>query len=154
MSRAQKYSSIWSSLITLQSVLPYTSIKQEPSQTFFPPSATPITHERHQKLASAVAFIGATSPDSKTVTACSSEISSPDKDERRVVALRIAQNQPITAAEMTRFRDLLKVLVDEVLSCNVDWNIKEGLFLPWLLSRQLYILGYDIYSQIDMIASS
>jgi hypothetical protein len=32
-------------------------------------------HRRHQKLASAVALIGASSPDVKTVTACSVEMS-------------------------------------------------------------------------------
>jgi hypothetical protein len=157
MSQAQDYSAIWSSLITLQSVCPYASIKQEPSQTFFPLSNTPTTskelrmNKHHQKLAAAIAFIGATSPDSKTVTACSSEISFPNENEQQAVTLRIAQNQPIAAAEMERFRDLLKVLVNDVLSCNVDWNIKKGLFL---LSRKLYILECDIYSQIDMITSS
>jgi hypothetical protein len=90
--------------------------------------------KRHQKLAASVAFIGATSPDLKAVTACSCEISFPNDNERRAVTLRIAQNQLIAAAEMERFRDLLKAIVDNVLSREVDsvtGMLKMVCFLPW-----------------------
>jgi hypothetical protein len=59
-------------------------------------------HKQHQKVASALAFIGATSSDAKTVTACSFEVSFPSDSNRTAVILRVAQNQRIQGKGMSR----------------------------------------------------
>jgi hypothetical protein len=136
MSLAPNHSAIWSSLFTLDTIRPFTTAKQDPALSYhpltdeiLPDQKQLILNRRHTKLATAVAWIGASSPESKTVTACSSEVKFPKDNEPPVITLRIAQNQPITDAEMENFRGLLKVLIEEIQKCNADeWNVKESTF--------------------------
>jgi hypothetical protein len=57
----------------------FTSARVEAAEAYFTGKyvdhADKTIHRRHQKLASALALIGASSPDAKTVTACSVEVS-------------------------------------------------------------------------------
>jgi hypothetical protein len=55
-------------------------------------------HKRYQKLATALAHIGASSPDAKTVTAYLFEVSYPEGSGVSMVILRIAQNKLVGEA--------------------------------------------------------
>jgi hypothetical protein len=80
------------------------------------------------KLAAAVACIGASSPESKTVTACSTEIWFLPESEQPVITLRIAQNRIIPDGEMERIRKLLQVLGGEIVKYNAEeWNVTESM---------------------------
>jgi len=61
--------------------------------TFFGDDKQVKLHKWHQKVASVLALIGATSSDAKTVTACSAEVSYPSDSNHTVIILRVAQNQ-------------------------------------------------------------
>jgi hypothetical protein len=80
----------------------FTSTSVEPAKgydTFF---GNKKHHMRHQKLASGLALIGATSPDAKTVTACSVEVTYPEGSNDLVVILRIAQNKLVDEEEKSK----------------------------------------------------
>jgi hypothetical protein len=126
-------SGIWSSLFTLESTSQYA----EPSKTYnsLPRGATggpPKLHKRHQTLAAAVAIIGASSPESNTVTACSTEISFP------TVILRIAQNQVVDQNELRRLQDLVDVVIQEVQGRDIDWAVKSGMSFSAENSRIIF----------------
>jgi hypothetical protein len=89
-----------------------------------------VIHRRHQKLASALALIGANSPD---VTACSVEVSYPNGSGGPKVILRVAQNKGVDEAELAKLQSLVDGLVREI---NVQrpnvWTVKDGAsFLIW-----------------------
>jgi hypothetical protein len=142
MSLSQDHSATWSSLSTLESILSHASVPKEHPNAYFSYSERPTDphrtkefrlnlNKRHQKLATAVALIGASSPESKTVTACCIEVLFRKDVEQPAITLRIAQNQPIVAAEMEGFQQLLNMLIGEVLHHEQGvWNVEESMFYP------------------------
>ena len=84
---------------------------------------------RHQKLASGLALIGASSPDAKTVTACSVEVTYSEGSNDPEVVLRIAQNKLVDEKEKSNLQSLVDELVTEVSAKDKRvWNTKDGAF--------------------------
>ena len=132
---------VWSLLFILESVDQYITVLPAPSKAYyFPPSpkadGSPDRvkdfhlNKRHRKLATAVAIIGASSRESSTVTACSTEISFPtETGGYPTITLRVAQNQVVPVAEKKELQGLVDVLVKEVLTCDKSiWDIRAGTF--------------------------
>ena len=77
-----EHSALWSALRTLELTRQFTSARVEAAKAYHPnvpgktlDDADKTIHRHHQKLASALALIGASSPDAKIVTACSVKVS-------------------------------------------------------------------------------
>jgi len=141
-----EHSALWSALRTLELTRQFTSARVEAAKAYHPDKTI---HRRHQKLASALALIGASSPDAKTVTACSVEVSflkgndelegnddpvgsdGPGGDP--AVVLRLAQNKRIVNAELAKLQSLVDNLVREICMQQPDvWAVKDGAsFLVW-----------------------
>jgi hypothetical protein len=86
-------------------------------------------HKRHQKVASALAFIGATSSYATTVTACSAEVSYPSDSNRMVVILRVAQNQRMQGSDISNLQNLAVDLMKEISRHEQDvWADKKSAF--------------------------
>jgi len=137
---------VWSSLFMLESVDQYISVPSAPSEAYyFPPSPKADDssdraqnfhlNKRHQKLATTVAIIGASSPESSTT--CSTEILFPkETGGYPTITLRVAQNQVVPVAEKKELQDLVDVLVKEVLKCDKSiWDLREGTFSCNIVSR-------------------
>lgn len=111
-------SALWSSLRTLELTRQLTSTHEDPAKfyhTSFPGHhSDKKVHKRHQKLATALAHIGASSPDAKTVTACSVEVSYPNGNPTPMVILRIAQNNLVGGEELAKLQTLVDDLVQEI----------------------------------------
>jgi hypothetical protein len=145
MSLALNPSAIWSSLFILDTVRPFASTVADPAVTYRPLTNATLRDKelklntRHNKLAAAVACIGASSPESKIVTACSSEVQF--IREVPVITLRIAQNQPITEAELGKIQELLNVLNNEIQKGDeLELDVKAGMVstsMCSLVSRDL-----------------
>jgi hypothetical protein len=127
-----KYSALWSSLHTLEFTSQLTSIPVDPPvayKTHVFGDTMVKHHKQHQKVASALAFIGATSSDAKTVTACSSEVSFPSDSNRTAVILRVAQNQWIQGRDMSELQNLVDGLMGEISRHEPDvWTDKKSAF--------------------------
>jgi len=131
---------MWSSLFVLESVKQYISAQPAPSKGYLSPSPkagnSPDTvkhfklNKCHRKLTTTVAIIGASSPESSTITACSTEILFPtETGGYPTITLCVAQNQVVPVAEKKELQDLVDVLVKEVLKCDkLTWDIQEGTF--------------------------
>jgi hypothetical protein len=93
---------------------------------------------RHQKLASGLALIGASSADAKTVTACSVEVTYPvSTSNNPVVILRMAQNKPVDEKEKLNLQSLVNELVSHVSEFDKSvWKNKDGAFSFISLRRQ------------------
>jgi hypothetical protein len=142
---------IWSSLFTIESTAQYVSSPLEPSKRYNPLTNPKLgdpdeekhfmLSKRHQTLATAVAIIGASSPDSRTATACSTEITLPTSNVAgATVILRIAQNQVVHTEELQK---LLDIVVQEVLCCDQTlWATREGISFstehPHLVMTSIY----------------
>jgi hypothetical protein len=150
-----EHSALWSALRTLELTRQFTSPRVEAAKAYptnipgknFDDAGKAITiHRRHQKLASAVALIGASSSDVKTVTACSVEVSflksnddpegsgDPGCKDKPIVILRLAQNKGIVEAELVKLKSLVDDLVREICiqKPNVWVNKDSASFLVWL----------------------
>jgi hypothetical protein len=112
---------LWSSLRTLELTSEFTSTL-EPAKAY----CTPGDSKRNQKLASALAHIGATSSDEKTVTACSVEFLYPEGDGNHSILLRMAQNKKLQREEIEQFQSLVDDLVQKVSADEIDWSKKDG----------------------------
>jgi hypothetical protein len=133
-SQAVNHSAIWSSLFTLDTVRPFTSIVKDTAHTYNPLTILNLDqkqsrlNKRHHKLATAVACIGASTPESKTVTACSAEVWFLPESEQPIITLRIAQNRMIPDYEMGKIRKLLHGVTQEIVKYSAEeWNIREGM---------------------------
>ena len=147
-----EHSALWSALRTLELTRQFASPRVEaakayhiniPGKNF--DDADKAIHRR-QKLASAVALIGANSPDARPVTACSVEMSflksnddpegndDPGGSNKPVVVLRLAQNKGIVEAELAKLQSLVDDLVQEICMRKQNvWAVKDGaFFLVWL----------------------
>jgi hypothetical protein len=136
-------SAIWSSLRTLKLTRQFTSAHVEPSKAYhayIPGGDTDkVIHRHHQKLASALALIGANSPDTKSVTACSVEVSYPNGSDGPEgsggpeVILRVAQNKGVDEAELAKLQSLVDGLVRKINMQRPNvWTIRDGAsFLIW-----------------------
>ena len=153
-----EHSALWSALRTLELTRQFTLPRVEAAKTYHTNipgnDADKAIHRCHQKLASAVALIGASSSDAKTVAACSVEVSflkSNDDPEgsddpggsddpmaggsdKPVVILRLAQNKGIVEAELAKLQSLVDDLVQEICIQKPNfWAVKDGVsFLVWL----------------------
>jgi hypothetical protein len=148
-----EHSALWSALHTLELTRQFTSPRVEAAKAYHTnipgknfDDADQAIHLRHQKLASAVALIGASSPDAKTVTACSVEVSflksnddpegsdDPGGSDKPVVVLRLAQNKGIVEAELAKLQSLVDDLMQEICMQKPNvWAVKDGAsFLVWL----------------------
>jgi hypothetical protein len=93
-----------------------------------------ILGKRQQKLCTSIAIIGASSPDSQTVTACCAEVFSHEQESNPEVSpmnivLRLAQNRAIPVAEKLEFQNLVDGLVREVSSMDkAVWSDKTSTF--------------------------
>jgi len=139
-------SAVWSSLFMLESVDQRISVPPAQSEAYYFPHSPKADdssdrvqdfhlNKRHRKLATAVAIIGASSPDSST--ACSTEILFPtETGGYPTITLRVAQNQVVPVAEKKELQDLVDVLVKEVLKCDKSiWDVREGTFSRNIVSR-------------------
>ncbi|KIM83277.1 hypothetical protein PILCRDRAFT_7235 [Piloderma croceum F 1598] len=136
---SSRYSALWSSLRTLELTSQFTSIPVDPpvayETTFFCDNKQVKLHikterlssfywadygrlvklhKRHQKVASALALIGATSSDAKTVTACSAEVSYASDSNHTVIILRVAQNQRMQGRDISKLQNLVDGLLGEI----------------------------------------
>jgi UDP-N-acetylenolpyruvoylglucosamine reductase len=57
-------------------------------------------HKRHQKLPSALAHIGATLFDAKTIAACSNELFYAEGTANPMILLRVVQNKQVQSEEI------------------------------------------------------
>lgn len=133
-----KYSALWSSLRTLELISPFTSIRVDPPVAYETPffgGKEVRLYKRHQKVASALALIGATSSDVQTVTACSAEVSYPSNSSCTVVILRVAQNQRMPGREIFKLQDLVDGLMAEISrhEQNVWADRKSAFFCVWMM---------------------
>jgi len=114
-----KYSALWSSLRTLELTRQFTSTHADPAKSYYASfprdDSDKKVHRRHQKLATALAHIGASSPDAKTVTACSVEVSFIEGSGIPMIILRIAQNKRVEGAELAKLQNLVDDLAEEVV---------------------------------------
>jgi hypothetical protein len=152
-----EHSALWSALHTLELTRRFTSPRVEAAKVYHTnipgrnvDDAEKTIHQRHQKLASALALIGASSSDARTVTACSVEVSflksndelegsddpvgSDDSGGDPAVILRLAQNKGIVGAELVKLQSLVDGLVKEIYKQQPNvWAVKDGAsFLVWL----------------------
>ena len=133
-SESKNYSALWSSLRTLEMTNQFVSTSVEPAKvynTFYGNHDDKKVCMRHQKLASGLALIGASSPDAKTVTACSVEVTYPELEGSNDldVVLRIAQNKLVDEKEKSNLQSLVDELVTEVSAKDKRvWNTKDGAF--------------------------
>jgi hypothetical protein len=74
-------------------------------------------HKCYQKLATALAHIGASSPDAKTVTAYLFEVSYPEGSGVSMVILRIAQNKLVGEAELAKLQNFLCQATGKYFGC-------------------------------------
>jgi hypothetical protein len=147
-----EHSALWSALRTVELTRQFTSARVEAAKAYHTnvpgktlDDANKTVHRRHQKLTSALALIGASSPDVNTVTACSIEVSFlKGNDELEgsddpvgsdgpggdlAVVLRLAQNKSIVGAELAKLQSLVDNLVKEIHMQQQDvWAIKDGAF--------------------------
>jgi hypothetical protein len=155
-----EHSTLWSALRTLELTRQFTSARVEAAKAYHTNvpgktlgDADKTIHQRHRMLASALALIGASSPDAKTVTACSVEVSflkgndelessddpvgsdGPGGDP--AVVLRLAQNKRIVGAELAKLQSLVDDLVEEIHMQQPNvWAVKDGAsFLVWLMFK-------------------
>jgi len=129
------FSALWSSLCTLELTRRYTSTPAEPDHayktSFFRDTKDKKLHKQHQKLASALAYICATSPGAENVTACSVEVSYPAGNDTNnsMIILRVAQNKEVEREEITKLQSLVDGFVNEVSTLDEsDWSTKDGAF--------------------------
>jgi hypothetical protein len=126
---SKNYSALWSLLRTLETDQ-FTSTFVGPAKgysTFFGSIEDKKHHMRHQKLASGLAHIGATSSDAKTVTACSVEVTYPEGTNGPVIILRMAQNKQVDEEEKSRLQSLVNDLVTEISAQERRvWDIKDS----------------------------
>ena len=131
-SESKNYSALWSSLRTLEMTNQFVSTSVEPTKvynTFYGDHDDKKVCMRHQKLASGLALIGASSPDAKTVTACSVEVTYSEGSNDPEVVLRIAQNKLVDEKEKSNLQSLVDELVTEVSAKDKRvWNTKDGAF--------------------------
>jgi hypothetical protein len=130
-------SALWSSLRTLELTSQFTSTPVEPAKYHSSIFGDRKDHKRHQKLASALAHIGASSSDAKTVTACSVELLYPEGGGNPIILLRVAQNKRVQREEIAQLQRLVDGLVEEVSTLDeCDWSTQDGAF--FILSRYHY----------------
>jgi hypothetical protein len=138
---SENYSALWSSLRTLELTNQFTTTFVEHARgydTFYGDNIEDKKHDtRYNKLASALALIGAISPDAKTVTALSVEGTSPEDSDDLVFILRIAQNKLVTEKEKSELQSLVEELVSKISAHDKSvWNTKDGAFSFISLRRQ------------------
>jgi hypothetical protein len=127
------YSALWSSLRTLELTNQFTTTSVEPAksyETFYGDYKEDQKHHmRHKKLASGLALINATSPDAKTVTACSVEVTYTEDSDDPVFILRIAHNKLVNEKERSELQSLVDELVSKISAHDKSvWNDKQGAF--------------------------
>lgn len=120
---------IWSSLFVLESTDPHVNSGREPARSYLSKLKGGTKHQRfsqrQQKLAAAIAFVGASLPNGKNVTACSVEISDLDEGGPTKITLRIAQNQLVSKGTITDLQSMVDQVVEEV--SKEDWSDKKSI---------------------------
>jgi hypothetical protein len=123
-------SALWSSLRTLELTSHFTSksTPEEFAEAYYD-SIPEKHHKQHHKFASALAYIGATSSDSESVTACSVELFfSPEGEGNYSILLRVAQNKKVERNEIDQLQGLVDGLVQKVSAYESDWSTNDGKF--------------------------